>query len=157
MSPTEAAIHSFDCPTELTCGGVMPAVAAGFGFDRGGMTPVPAALKLWPHKLTHNGACRQAAADITIQRSVQASLAGRLGRRGAAAQPCLSCGSPHCNQSVPAPAMQVLSQAWDQTCVDRPFAPLCSGGGLRAGLGASTQSLHWSNFHMPDAGVCYHH
>ena len=57
-SPTEAAIHSSDCPAALTRGGVTPEAAAGFAWDR---IPVPAALSLtvqrrlnkpWPHKLT---------------------------------------------------------------------------------------------------------
>ena len=52
-SPTEAAIHSSDCPAELTRGGMTPAVAAGFGWDGGGM--IPAALSRSRGDL----ACRQ--------------------------------------------------------------------------------------------------
>ena len=81
-SPSEAAVHSSDCPAALTRGVMTPAaVAAGFGRDRGGMIPVPAALSqeteqtLATHLQTHKTDTRKSlrkaetAADVTIQRT----------------------------------------------------------------------------------------
>ena len=79
-SPMKAAIHSSDCRDALTRRGVTLAVAEGFGWDRGGMTPLRSSLtvqrrlkKIWPHKLTlkepaaADAAIEDTAADVAIE------------------------------------------------------------------------------------------